>query len=204
VPRKNNEKPAPCPRAFFGRTTWPLYLMGLFFLTPNFVDVHGNAKNIRAIYFAAPNDWRATWGIVTSSIVDSMPVSKSTSRLYWPEVSYTYTVDGVKYTGNRISFNERTFDRYDCHIAVSISRGYVVGKRVMVYYLPSEPDLCALDPLNKNNSYLVFPISLAIVGIGFVVVAVKEDLRLLRQSKAPEKESHTFRTAQEGQSATVT
>jgi hypothetical protein len=96
---------------------------------------------------------------------------------------YQYQVDGVTYQGDVISFYEDTFSSRYRDIAESIARKYSVGKRVTVYYLPKEPELCALEPLNKDYVSFIGTIAFFLVGIGFVVVAVREDLRLQNKAK---------------------
>jgi hypothetical protein len=82
-----------------------------------------------------------TWASVPGQTAESYPLA-DTFWGYLPRVSYWYKVDGMRYTGSRITFGEARQPLW--HIEDSRNR-YPFGATVTVYYDPKNPQHSALE-----------------------------------------------------------
>jgi hypothetical protein len=99
-------------------------------------------------------DWPQADGVVTVSKY----VQKG--RETWPYIEYTYTVTGVRYTSQQISFD--LFNKPGGKGRVqSIVERYPVGQAVTVYYDPNNPAIAILEPGDYSPFYV--PLLLAVV-----------------------------------------
>jgi hypothetical protein len=90
------EKPAP-------QTVWPLYLMGLFFLALPILTAR-DWKIVYAVYFAKPQEWKATLGVITNSRLEKEWHAKSGTTIS-AEVKYSYSVSGQKFQNDNVKFS---------------------------------------------------------------------------------------------------
>jgi hypothetical protein len=111
------------------------------------------------------------WPTVTGTIISSQVQEHadfdadagSTSTSYLPFVQYTYTVNGVPYTGARIGFGANQFDR---KTALRKAEQYPAGCATPVHYDPANPQSAVLEA--KAAASKVF----LIIGLVFVVFGV--------------------------------
>ena len=105
---------------------------------------------------AETNRWPVTNGTIISS--DVAGVMK-----YYPFVSYTYTVDSVVYTSDRIS--NMNFNTKNRSVVEEVLKKYPLGSEIKVYYSNADPSLALLEPgINTGNILLL--------GFGIILLAI--------------------------------
>jgi hypothetical protein len=112
--------------------------------------------------------WPATKGIITSSEV-------SGAIKYYPTVGYTYTIDNVVYTSDRIS--NINFNSKNRSVVEEFLKKYPLGSEVTIYYNDSDPSDAFLEPgINKGNILLLaFGIVILAIPV-LLVIFMKVDL----------------------------
>lgn len=121
-------------------------------------NILGNAK--------ASTSWpKATGRIISSSVEYSRDSDGHDS--YKPEVTYTYAVNNRFYKSHAIKFGENSYDNKP--VANEIANRYAVGKKVVVYYDPQNPENSILEPGVTGGSYIVLGIGVLFVMIGLIV-----------------------------------
>lgn len=122
-------------------------------------------------------NWYETTGVITSSkleIEEETDYDPETDHpytyyTYTPKIEYNYTVNGVNYSGNKISFEIVSATNYDW--AQNKVNLYYKGKNVTVYYNPENPSESVLE--KGFPGYPLFPTVLCIIfiiiGLGFFV-----------------------------------
>ena len=95
--------------------------------------IHSNIKGKQAL------SWPTTKGLITSSKIETA----SSEIGAMPDVIYSYTVEGIKYTGRNISFTKgHTKPK-------KVIMQYPEGSEVNVYYNPSKPEDSVLEVESK-------------------------------------------------------
>lgn len=112
----------------------------------------------------ASSSWPTSEGVVTSSEVDHSTDAEGGDS-YSPEIDYQYQVDGQSLTNNQIKFGENSYNSR--RTAEEIAANYPVGRQVIVYYDPEQPDKAVLEPGVSSGSYIVLSI-----GVVFILVAL--------------------------------
>jgi hypothetical protein len=85
------------------------------------------------------------------------------STVYYPNVVYTYSVDGNTYTSDAIGVGKASTTQAK---AAQILAGYPVGTAVTVYYNPSDPTQAVLNPKGSNFiAFLLLGIVLIVIGV---------------------------------------
>jgi hypothetical protein len=145
---------------FLGFLFLTIFSIGCFWIGMNFIQDASQAQ-----------DWPTTDGVITYSAVDSH--SSHDGNLYAPNVQYTYTVNGVKYSSNGIIFG--TISTSDGGYANEMVNRYYVGKTVTVYYNPENPSDALLEPGIMWIYYLpiVFGLILLLIGIVLLIFVIK-------------------------------
>ena len=106
--------------------------------------------------------WPSVEGIIETSDIDKFrswerKAHQSSSSGYlsmrWqtyfrPDVAYHYSVNGIEYHSNRISFGGRVYASFD-HFARNRIRRYRPGERVVVYYKPGN----AVESVLERRAY---------------------------------------------------
>jgi len=92
----------------------------------------------------ATKDWPSVTGEVLSSSVER--VGRPGSKTRAPRVTYAYTVDGVRYEGDRLSFRSYSSRRVSNNRAGVIASRYDEGAPVEVHYDPDRPSEAVLIP----------------------------------------------------------
>lgn len=131
--------------------------------------------------------WRTVSGTVTESRVDTRidiggsdfgRYASSGTRTYEhrPVMRYTYTVDGVPYTSDRVRFGERNAERGEGarDRAQAEADLYPAGTHVKVFVDPGAPADAVLEPGRQPTPWMlgVGAIALA-VGLGMVGLSVR-------------------------------
>lgn len=85
-------------------------------------------------------EWPSVTGLVTHSNLETRlrkTGSKKNQSQHWVEVRYEYVVDGERYENDVVRFNQHSLSRSEKARLVS---DHPVGRRVEVFYDPSDPD----------------------------------------------------------------
>lgn len=84
-----------------------------------------------------------------------------------PDITYTYTVDGVEHHGNRISIGEIAPDSPEVEAALE---RYQVGRTGPVFYNPAKPDEAVLERDAPASPGVMYAIAGGLIVVGLVVV----------------------------------
>lgn len=118
------------------------------------------------------------WPSASGVVITSGPIKPGWRTL--PEVIYSYSVNGVVYSGRRISFAARIPARE----TFSTLARYPIGQRVDVRYSANEPTECVLEPGVSN--YVVAPLRRNIICFAlFIVLTLFTPFRFPSQTPVP-------------------
>jgi hypothetical protein len=144
-----------------GRTV--LIVLGVVFLGVGIgISTWGSSvlKNAKA-----SSSWPIVEGKVVASDVERERSTsgtggeRRTSTTYKANVFYEYSVDGTKYSSDKVSFGE--YSSSNQRHARQIVNRYRKGKIVQVYYNPGKPDVAVLEPGVSWSSYM--PLGMGVV-----------------------------------------
>jgi hypothetical protein len=116
----------------------------------------------------ASANWPSVQGQVTSSEVERSTDSEGTS--YLPQVDYAYTVNDVRYSGERVNFGQNSYSSR--RGAEEVVARYPAGQTVAVYYDPVEPESAVLEPGVSSGSYIVLSIGGCFVLISLILAPI--------------------------------
>jgi len=115
----------------------------------------------------ASRQWPATVGaVVRSEVTEHTGGDVGDAPTYTAEVEYTYVVNGVQHTADRIAFGYDSFQWREGQAARK-QRSYPVGARVNVYYNPLNPSDAVLE--RGSSRYVV---AMVAAGVGLVIVGI--------------------------------
>lgn len=126
--------------------------------------------------------WPSVDGVITVSNFSSHTSDNSTT--YGADIAYDYTIEGIKYTGNKATFGD--YSSSDPSHARGIVNRYPVGQIVKVYYDPVSPQTSVLEPGATWSSFMVGGIGGLFVLIGLFALA--SSLKKIT-NKTPESQS---------------
>jgi hypothetical protein len=107
----------------------------------------------RSVYRARDSAaWPLTDGRIQNSAVEYRRGDKG-GGTYHAEILYTFTVDGQTHSGNHVAFGD--YGSSNPSHAQSIVNRYPKDSVVPVRYLPSDPDLCVLEPGLKGQTWFL-------------------------------------------------
>jgi hypothetical protein len=87
--------------------------------------------------------------------------------IYRPEITYTYEVDGEKYTNNMVRPVGRNVYK-DKPIVQRVLNLFPVGYKVYIFYNPKNPQKSVLDPwIRYSPVAITIPTALIFLGLGF-------------------------------------
>lgn len=113
------------------------------------------------------SDWPGVQGeIIGSSVREEQDEDGTT---YYADVSYVYVAADRRYTADTVNFGQYGGSR---NHAAGIVRQYPVGKTVMVYYDPEEPETAVLEPGVTWSSYLVLAIGFLFASIPLIILVL--------------------------------
>ncbi|OQY06105.1 MAG: hypothetical protein B6I22_06265 [Desulfobacteraceae bacterium 4572_123] len=143
-----------------------------FIVLIGLIGAWNNYKNAKA-----SESWPSTNGFIISSMVKTdLGKSDDDEPKYKASITYKYTIDGIEYTGERISFSAGTFLKKGK--ADSLVFRYPKGKKVKVYYDPEKLHDAVLE--RGRSSSMNFPI---VIGIFVIFICLIPILRVLRKKK---------------------
>ena len=137
----------------------------------------------------ASENWPSVEGRIVQSEVKKRGSGANSSKRFYAEVSYEFSVDGATFTGNRIVFEY--LRKGSITQAKGIVNRYRKGKKVTVFYMPEDPEQCVLQPglqlrgLGWPVGGLVLLLIAGVIGCAAVAVA-KDD----RKAAEPESDAH--------------
>ena len=120
-----------------------------------------------------------SWPIVQGKMTHAraVPTTIQNRHKYRLSVTYTYTIDGKSYTGDRITAS----DGYQKTLssAKNILSKYPVGGEISVYYSPTNPGSSVLETgANKNTSMLLWGGAICFLLATAIIVAELKKKRL--------------------------
>jgi len=155
-----------------------LVLMGyivpyVFFIVGSLIVYSGMRTYFNA---SASTDWPQTLGVVTSSAVREDHSSDPDGVTYHADVVCEYILDGEKHSTDVVHFGERGAS-WSSH-AENIVERYPVGKRVQVFYDPSDHENAVLEPGTSFMMYFIPVIGLfAMVPGGWMILNCPKIIR---------------------------
>jgi hypothetical protein len=147
--------------AFFG------FIFGVVFAAIGFCVVYFFGLPI-VTQAKASLEWPQVSGVITSSRVQSRRDNDGT--VYSSEVTYDYTVDGKKMSGETVYFGDNVSSSSRTTASETVSK-YPTGKEIQVYYSPESPDECVIEPGTTWSSYFVLILG-SIFGVVGLLVAL--------------------------------
>ncbi len=131
---------------------------------------------VNLVHATASTSWPAVAGVVDrSEVVETS--GRRGKRSYKAEINYSYTVDGRRHRGNKLTFLESSWS--SPARAAQVQAQYPVGAVVDVYYDPQNPARTVLEPGVNINDWAVLVAGLVCLaaGISFGVWPVMVHLR---------------------------
>ena len=107
-----------------------IFVLGVMFL---FYDISAHTVRTYIKYLLSDIDQNIE-GVITKSRLGTIPRG---TKFY--DIEYEYQVDGVYYKSSMVAFSERTKNPRD------VVEKYPEGKRVMVFYDSSRPNIAILE-----------------------------------------------------------
>ena len=110
--------------------------------------------------------WSSASGRIMESYVrreESMDSEGFTTTYYYPEILYVYQFLGAEYTGDKIAFGGKVGESQNKAKERLVQ--YPVGKNVIVYYDPNNPEDAVLERKMSGKTMLI-------VGIVFAIIAL--------------------------------
>jgi len=111
--------------------------------------------------------WESTNGTVTATEVRTVHISgKGSHYEYYPDIQYSYVVDGEVHYDKRTAPIDGYYETYDG--ADSCLARYPVGGNITVYYDPDDSSESVLDQDNFDASevlWAVLPLTIGMLGL---------------------------------------
>ncbi len=127
----------------------------LFFIAVAVTVIVGLALagySARNIYWSFVNpSWPTVQGQVVSSEIRMISGSKGSWKWPRPEVKYRFSVDGIEYWGDRITFG---YERDTQEYADAMTLKYPLAAPVAVHYHPRDPYLNCLETGGRIRGHL--------------------------------------------------
>lgn len=118
-------------------------------------------------YSATSKSWPSVPGTITKSEVQVFKRDGNTH--YQPDIAYSYTVEGKKYTASKITVGDGALDN-NVSKAKRLQAEYPAGKEVDVYYDPDLPESAVLQPGTKSGDLMLAGISALFFFVGLLAV----------------------------------
>jgi hypothetical protein len=109
--------------------------------------------------------WPSTTGVIVSSYFDIQPGSEHAT--FGAKITYQYTLNGLNYTSNKISYGYSYSSR---DAANYLLESYPVGKIITIYYSPLNPSEAILIRGIYGSAWIIFFGGLFFSLIGVVLV----------------------------------
>ena len=118
-------------------------------------------------YSATSKSWPSVSGTITRSEVKIWKRDGNTH--YEPDIAYSYTVEGKKYSASKITVGDGSLDN-NVSKAKRFQAEYPAGKEVDVYYDPELPESAVLQPGTKAGDYLLAGIAAIFFLVGLLAL----------------------------------
>ena len=133
-------------------------LPGLWFVTSYFLEM------IRSHRYGS---FPITEGIITSL---ELSARKGRVRTWVPIVEYTFQVNGVTFTGNRLTFSPVVVE---VETATKIRQLFAVGNPVQVHFNPHNPADCVLNPSGADlKNRLILGVILTVIALVIYLILI--------------------------------
>lgn len=156
------------------------------------------------VYFILYSQEAGSWPTVEGRIVSTAvrahtprrgsttltPSERERRRRYYPEVTYTWTVDGRTFEGSRFSLGEGLPDHGEREQAEAAARAFRPGAPIAVFYDPAEPSSAVLDRSQKWGAFVPLPLGLLMLAAG---VGGWLKLPALQAAAAQRRRDHSVR-----------
>jgi hypothetical protein len=117
------------------------------------------------------NNWQATKAIVVKSVPGSRLSDDGNSFEGYPDISYSYTVEGIDYSSDSILVS--AFDG-----TASILDRFKEGQEIVIRYNPGNPQESYLDAQSNYNLILyIVAVILLLIQIPFLIRTIKRKRR---------------------------
>ncbi|MFX1601309.1 MAG: DUF3592 domain-containing protein [Promethearchaeota archaeon] len=119
--------------------------------------------------------WPVVIGEVISSemkpkykrLAEFAEAAHTVARIYRPDITYTYEIDGEKYTNNIVRPVGRNVYK-DKPLVQRVLNLFPVGYKVYIFYNPKKPHKSVLDPwIRFSPIAITIPTALIFLGLGF-------------------------------------
>ena len=132
----------------------------------------------------ATADWAETQGTVLSARLDVGYSSRNASQVkgYRPSVEYEYTVDDIRYTGNRFEHALSATYTTDKALVEEQLKAFSEGSAVNVFYDPADPTRSVLVPGVASGLALKLG-----VGLGFTLAGAVGAYYMTIKGRLPPK-----------------
>jgi hypothetical protein len=118
-------------------------------------------------YSSTSKSWPSVPGTITKSEVQVFKRDGNTH--YQPDIAYSYTVEGKKYTAYKITVGDGSLDN-NVSKAKRLQAEYPVDKEVEVFYDPDLPESAVLQPGTKSGDLMLAGISALFFFVGLLAV----------------------------------
>ena len=100
----------------------------------------------------------SNWASIEGKIIESsIRRVKLRSPKYLPKIIYEYSVEGISYTSNRLSFSEYMRFHRSCQRVID---RYPTGKSITVYYDPKNPKNSVIQKGRIKSAILLFVLTM--------------------------------------------
>jgi hypothetical protein len=110
-------------------------------------------------------EWPTTSGVIISSSVEYHKDDDDSVGTYHAKIRYEFRVNDALFDGSRVAYGD--YGSSDASHAQNIVNQYHEGKNVTVYYMPSEPNECLLEPGFKLQT-----LGMPIIGLFFLIAGL--------------------------------
>ena len=118
-----------------------LGILVIFLVFRRVFEFLGKNRNRGQMKLAIPAHWRTTEGQIIASSVEKIAHNKKNDNndedLYFPLITYEYTVDDHSYTGKQAVGKPENIMEKASHLLTH----FQTGSEVLVYYDPQKPSL---------------------------------------------------------------
>jgi hypothetical protein len=118
-------------------------------------------------YAATSKSWPTVDGTIKRAEIDVFRRDGNTH--YQPDIAYSYSVEGKKYTSSKISVGEPPLDN-NVSKAKKVQAKYPVGKEVTVWYDPELPESSSLEPGIKSGDIMLASIAAIFFLVGILAL----------------------------------
>ncbi len=105
-------------------------------------------------------------------LISSMDLKKRKGRMrtWIPFIEYTFQVNGVTFTGSRLTFSPVVVEE---ETATKIRKLFAVGNPVQVHYNPRNPADCVLNPSGADlKNRLILGVILTVVALAIFLILI--------------------------------